>query len=57
MPSTNGYDDKKVYNAVKENKLDERILNKSVERLLYFTLYSMDNIYNDYSYDKEENHI
>ena len=56
MPSTNGYDDKKVYNAVKENKLDERILNKSVERLLYFTLYSMDNIYNDYSYDKEENH-
>ena len=56
MPSTNGQDDKKVYDAVKENKLDEKILNKTVERLLYFSLYSMDNIYKNYSYDKEENH-
>lgn len=56
MPSTNGYDDKKVYEAIKENKLDEKILNKAVERLLYFALYSMDNIYNNFTYDKEENH-
>ncbi|WP_304354129.1 glycoside hydrolase family 3 C-terminal domain-containing protein [Brachyspira innocens] len=56
MPSTNGYDDKKVYEAIKENKLDIKILDKAVERLLYFALYSMDNIYNNFTYDKEENH-
>ncbi|WP_300370499.1 glycoside hydrolase family 3 C-terminal domain-containing protein [Brachyspira sp.] len=56
MPATNGYDDKKVYDAVKENIIDEKILNKVVERLLYFSLYSMDNIDDDFSYDKEEHH-
>lgn len=56
MPATNGYDDKKVYDAVKENIIDEKILNKAVERLLYFSLYSMDNIYDDFTYDKEEHH-
>ncbi len=61
MPSTNGYDDKKVYEALKENTIiDEKILDKTVERLLYFYLYSMDNsmdnIYDNFDYDKEEHH-
>ena len=56
MPSTNGEDDKKVYNAVKETIIDEKILDKVVERLLYFSLYSMDNIYDNVDYDKEEHH-
>ena len=56
MPSTNGEDDRKVYNAVKETIIDEKILDKAVERLLYFSLYSMDNIYDNFDYDKEEHH-
>ncbi|MBW5408988.1 glycosyl hydrolase, partial [Brachyspira hampsonii] len=56
MPSTNGEDDKKVYNAIKETIIDEKTLNKAVERLLYFSLYSMDNIYNNFDYDREEHH-
>ena len=56
MPATNGYHDKKVYDAVKETIIDEKILDKAVERLLYFSLYSMDNIYDNFEYDKEEHH-
>ncbi|MEI0603829.1 glycoside hydrolase family 3 C-terminal domain-containing protein [Brachyspira alvinipulli] len=56
MPSTNGYDDKKVYDAVKNNIIDESILDKVIIRLLDFSLNRMHNIYQNFSYDKEENH-
>ena len=56
MPSTNGYDDKKVYGAVKNSIIDESVLDKVIIRLLNFTLNRMDNKYKNFSYDKEENH-
>ena len=56
MPSTNGYDDKKVYEAVKNSIIDESVLDKVIIRLLNFTLNRMDNKYKNFSYDKEENH-
>ncbi|WP_245580669.1 glycoside hydrolase family 3 C-terminal domain-containing protein [Brachyspira alvinipulli] len=56
MPSTNGYDDKKVYEAVKNSIIDESVLDKVIIRLLDFSLNCMHNIYQNFSYDKEENH-
>ena len=56
MPSTNGYDDKKVYEAVKNNIIDESILDNAIIRILNFSLGRMDNKYKNFSYDKEENH-
>ena len=56
MPSTNGYDDKKVYDAVRNNIIDESVLDKVIIRLLDFSLNRMHNIYQNFSYDKEENH-
>ena len=56
MPSTNGYDDKKVYDAVRNNIIDESVLDKVIIRLLDFSLNRMHNIYQNFSNDKEENH-
>ena len=56
MPSTNGYYDKKVYDAVRNNIIDESVLDKVIIRLLDFSLNRMHNIYQNFSNDKEENH-
>ena len=34
MPSTGGYNDKKIVEAVKSGELDEKVLNRAVERML-----------------------
>lgn len=38
MPSTGGYNDKKIVEAVKSGELDEKVLNRAVERMLKMRL-------------------
>ncbi len=56
MPGSNGVNDKKIVEAVKNNELDESVLEGVVERVLKFVLKSQENIDKNATFDKEVHH-
>ncbi|MCJ7472909.1 MAG: glycoside hydrolase family 3 C-terminal domain-containing protein [Actinobacteria bacterium] len=56
MPSSYGQGEKKIIEAVKSGKLDEEILDKTVERLLTIIFKAVDNQNRDVTYDREAHH-
>jgi beta-glucosidase len=56
MPSSNGYNDAKIAEAVKNGDLDEKILDASVERLLKLIFKSNESRQPGYKYDKQAHH-
>lgn len=56
MPSTKGYDDKKIADAVRNGSLDMEVLDKTVERILEITFNLMSKKENAFTYDREEHH-
>jgi beta-glucosidase len=56
MPSSNGAGDRKIVAAVNSGKLDEKILDEAVERLLNIIFKSVDNKKENAVYDKVAHH-
>lgn len=56
MPSSGGVNDALIVKAVKEGKLDEKILDKAVERILTIIFRYVENKKNINSYDKKAHH-
>ncbi|MDF2614223.1 MAG: glycosyl hydrolase [Clostridia bacterium] len=56
MPSSNGVNDKKIVEAVKNGTLSESVLDEAVERLLTIIFKGVDNRKENASYDKESHH-
>jgi beta-glucosidase len=56
MPSSNGYNDAKIAEAVKNGDLDEQILDAAVERLLKLILKAYESRQPGYKYDKQAHH-
>ncbi len=56
MPSSGGIGDKKIIKAVESGQLDEKVLNKAVERLLTVIFKAKNNKKENASYDKDEHH-
>lgn len=56
MPSSKGAGDKKIIDAVKSGKLDEKILDDAVERILNIIFKAVDNKKVNASYDKVAHH-
>lgn len=56
MPSSSGIGDKKIVEAVKSGKLDEKVLDAAVERILNVIFKAVDNRKVNASYDIEEHH-
>jgi len=56
MPSSGGRGDKKIIKAVESGELDEKVLNRAVERLLTVILKAENNKKENVSYDKDEHH-
>lgn len=57
MPSSNGFGDRKIIEAVKNGSLPEAALDKAVERLLNITFKAVDNKKENAVYDKEAHHL
>lgn len=55
MPSSNGINDKEIVKAVKEQRLDVKILDRAVERILKFIFEYTDNR-KEIAWDKDEDH-
>ena len=56
MPYSFGIGDKKIVQAVKEGKLDEKALDRTVQRILEVVFKAVQNKKKDASYDKAEHH-
>ncbi|TCT17162.1 beta-glucosidase [Natranaerovirga pectinivora] len=56
MPSSNGLYDKQITQAVKNSQLDEKILNRTVERILNLIFKCIENKYTNYKYDSDAHH-
>ena len=56
MPSSNGYNDKKVCDAVRNGTLSEDVVNETADRMLTLIKKSQDNFRDGYTYDKEAHH-
>lgn len=56
MPSSYGIGDKKIVEAVKNGELDEKVLDKTVERLLKIIFKAIENRKENTTYSKEEHH-
>ncbi len=56
MPSSNGINDKKIVEAVKDGSLDEKILDRAVERMLKVLFEFLDNRRPEAVFDKEKDH-
>ena len=56
MPSSNGLGDKKIIEAVRNGKLSEEILDKTVERLLTIIFEAIDNKQENATYDRRKHH-
>ncbi|MBZ4670946.1 MAG: glycosyl hydrolase [Oscillospiraceae bacterium] len=56
MPSSGGVNDALIVKAVKEGKLDEKILDRAVERILTIIFRYVENKKNINSYDKKAHH-
>lgn len=55
MPSSNGINDKEIVKAVQEGKLDEKVLDKTVERILNITFKYVEDKTKEV-FDKEKDH-
>lgn len=56
MPSSNGFGDNKIIEAVKNGSLDEGVLDIAVERILNIVFKAIDNKKENSVYSKEEHH-
>jgi len=56
MPSSWGIGDKKIIKAIESGQLEEKVLNKAVERLLTVIFKAENNKKEDVSYNKDEHH-
>ena len=56
MPSSGGYNDRKIVEAVRAGKLDERLLDQAVERILRIVFRYTENARPDTPWDKEAQH-
>lgn len=56
MPGSGSYNTNKLYNAVLNGDLDEKELDKVVDRLIDIILKSKENLKESYTYDKEAHH-
>ena len=56
MPSTGGYNDKKIVEAVKSGELDEKVLNRAVERMLKVIFSYVDHRHSEAVFDRDEDH-
>ena len=56
MPSSRGINDKRIVEAVKNGSLDEKILDRAVERMLTIHNRYIENRKPEVGYDKEEHH-
>lgn len=56
MPSSNGYNDKKIVKAVLDGELDEAVLDTAVERILKVIFSYVDHKHPEAVFDKEKDH-
>ena len=56
MPSTGGYNDKKIVEAVKSGELDEKVLNRAVERMLKVIFSYVDHRHSEAVFDRDKDH-
>ena len=56
MPSSNGYNDKKICDAVRNGKLSEEVVDRNTDRMLTLIKKSEANFKDAYTYDKEAHH-
>lgn len=56
MPSSGGYNDRKIVQAVQEGRLDEAVLDKTVERLLKVIFECTEKTETEYTMNLEEDH-
>ena len=56
MPTSNGYNDKKICDAVRNGKLSEEIVDRNVDRMLNLIKKSEAAFKDGYTYDKEAHH-
>jgi beta-glucosidase len=56
MPSSWGIGDKKIIKAIESGQLEEKVLNKAIERLLTVIFKAENNKKEDVSYNKDEHH-
>jgi len=56
MPSSNGINDKKIVEAVKNGTLPEEVLDRAVERILRIIFMAIENKKENVAYDKEQHH-
>jgi len=56
MPSSNGINDKKIIEAVKNGKISEEVLDRTVKRLLKIIFRAVDNKKEGATYDKHAHH-
>ena len=56
MPSSNGYNDKKVCDAVRNGTLSESVVDETADRMLTLIKKSEANFRDGYTYDKEAHH-
>lgn len=57
MPASNGYNDRLVYKTIKKGKLDEKVLDERVERIVDLILKSSETLEKPkFTYDKDSHH-
>ena len=56
MPSSNGFNDRKIVEAVREGRLDEAVVDRAVERILSIVYRYVENAKPDTPWDKEAQH-
>ena len=57
MPASNGINDRKIVEAVQNGKLDEKLLDQAVERILKIVFRYTENAKPDTAWDKEAQHL
>ena len=57
MPASGGFNDRKIVEAVRSGKLDERLLDQAVERILNIVCRYVENAKPDTPWDKEAQHL
>lgn len=56
MPSSNGVNDQKIVDAVKNGELDEKVLDANVDRVIDLILKAKENLSKKHIYDKAKHH-
>ena len=57
MPSSGGYNDRRIVEAVRKGELDEAVLDRAVERILTIVFRAAENARPDTPWDKEAQHL